>query len=77
MEHIKGYGGDVEIIYQPPYSPDLNPVEMVWKELKKYIANGIYRKVDDLTDVMDDMIRDGTVIMPTIPEYALDAIKQC
>ncbi|MCG8430939.1 MAG: IS630 family transposase [Candidatus Omnitrophica bacterium] len=59
MEHIKGYGGDVEIIYQPPYSPDLNPVEMVWKELKKYIANGRYKKVDDLTDVMDDMIRDG------------------
>ena len=24
------------------FSPDLNPVEVVWKELKKYVANGRY-----------------------------------
>ena len=70
------YGGDVRIIYQPPYSPDLNPVEMVWKELKKYIANGMYRRVGDMTGAMDDMIRDGTVMMPDLPAYALDTIRQ-
>ena len=34
---------------QPAYSPDLNPVEMVWKELKKRLAvrffNGRYKEV--------------------------------
>lgn len=76
MKHIKGYGGDVRIVYQPPYSPDLNPVEMVWKELKKYIANGTYGRVDDMTGAMDDMMQDGTVMMPDLPRYALDAIRQ-
>lgn len=76
MKHIEEYGGDVCIVCQPPYSPDLNPVEMVWKELKKYIANGTYRRVDDMTGAIDDMMQDGTVMMSTLPEYALDAIRQ-
>ena len=76
MDHIKKYGGNIRIVYQPPYSPDLNPVEMVWKELKKYIANGIYRRTDDLTGAMDEMLRNGTVMLPSLPEYALDAIAR-
>ena len=76
MEHLKKYGGNVQIVYQLPYSPDLNPVEMVWKELKKYIANSLYKEVDDMTNAMDDMIKTGTVILPSLPVYALDAITQ-
>ena len=72
-EHIEKYGGDVQILFQPAYSPDLNPVEMVWKELKKYIANGRYKGVDDLKGAMAQMIDDGTVILPPFPKYALDA----
>ena len=74
MEEIKKMGDDVKIVYQPAYSPDLNPVEMVWKELKKYVANGRYKKVDDMTGAMDEMIRSGTVRLPSLPEYALDAL---
>ena len=47
-------GGAVKIVYLPTYSPDLNPVEMVWKELKKYIANGFYKKVEDMTGALVD-----------------------
>ncbi len=43
---------------RPTYSPDLNPVEMVWKELK--IANGLYRRVEDMTGAMDEMIQSGS-----------------
>ena len=74
MEEIKKMGDDVKIVYQPAYSPDLNPVEMVWKELKKYVANGRYKEVDDMTGSMDEMIRSGTVRLPSLPEYALDAL---
>ena len=49
---------------------------MVWKELKKYITNSLYKEVDDMTDAMDDMIKTGTVILPSLPVYALDAITQ-
>ena len=29
-----------------------------------------------MTDAMDDMIKTGTVILPSLPAYALDAITQ-
>ena len=74
MKHLDQYGNDVIFVYQPAYSPDLNPVEMVWKELK-CIANGLYRDVEDLTYAMDAMLNDGTVILPNLPKYALNAIK--
>ena len=75
IKDLEKYGNSIRIIYLPVYSPDLNPVEMVWKELKKYIANGMYRRVNDMTRVMDDMLYDGTVIMPNLPQYALDIIR--
>ncbi|KFJ64836.1 DDE superendonuclease family protein [Francisella tularensis] len=28
---------DVQILYLPPYSPDLNPIEKVWANFKKYL----------------------------------------
>ena len=74
IKRIKGYGGNVRIVYQPPYSPDLNPVQMVWKELKKYISNGTYRRVDDMTGAMDYIMQDETMMMPDLPVYALDVI---
>ena len=74
MEEIKKMGDGVKTVYQPAYSPDLNPVEMVWKELKKYVANRRYKKVDNITGAMDGMIRSGTVRLPSLPEYALDAL---
>ena len=76
MAELKKFDGAVRMIYLPPYSPDLNPVEMVWKELKKYIANGIYKRTEDMTGAMDEMIRTGTVMLPPTPRYALDAVER-
>ena len=75
VKEIETYGGDIRLEYLPAYSPDLNPVEMVWKELKKYIANGIYQRVNDMTKAMDGMLRDGTVVPPPLPGYAMRAVK--
>jgi transposase len=34
----------VEIVFLPPYSPDLNPIEMCWSKMKTYLrqAAGSY-----------------------------------
>ncbi|EHP83213.1 transposase [Methanotorris formicicus] len=29
---------DVFLVYLPPYSPDLNPIEFIWKCLKRFIS---------------------------------------
>ncbi|NLH73379.1 MAG: IS630 family transposase, partial [Verrucomicrobia bacterium] len=39
-ECIESYGGKLEVFYLPPYSPELNPDEQVWDDLK---SNGLNR----------------------------------
>jgi putative transposase len=29
---------DIELVYLPPYSPDLNPIEFIWKSVKRIIS---------------------------------------
>ena len=40
---------NIKIIYLPPYSPELNPVERLWLYIKKNVlSNRIYEELEDL-----------------------------
>lgn len=48
---------NIEIIYLPPYSPELNPVERLWLYIKKAVLyNKIYDTLDDLEKVVAEFI---------------------
>ena len=36
------------VLYLPPYSPDLNPIEMMWSKIKAYLRMVKARTVDTL-----------------------------
>lgn len=39
----------IELLFLPPYSPDLNPVERVWKHLRYRVTHNIYfEDIDEL-----------------------------
>jgi transposase len=40
----------VSVLFLPPYSPDLNPIEMAWSKLKSVIRSLKPRRIDDLVD---------------------------
>ena len=42
---------DIQILYLPAYSPDLNPIEKVWANFKR-----ILRKVNNAFDNLSDAI---------------------
>ncbi len=45
--------GNIEIIYLPPYSPELNPVERMWLYIKqRTIKNKIYDTIEALEEVI-------------------------
>ncbi len=29
----------IELVYLPPYSPDLNPIEFIWKSIKRIVSS--------------------------------------
>ncbi len=44
---------NIRLIKQPPYSPEVNPVEHVWDDIReKYFHNRVFSSLDLLTDTL-------------------------
>jgi transposase len=40
---------NIKFLFLPPYSPELNPIEMFWGELKeKFLHNRVFDNIDSL-----------------------------
>lgn len=45
--------------FLPPYSPELNPVELIWRELRsKYFNNKTFNSLDDVDDHLEFALMD-------------------
>ena len=51
---IKNAGG--ELLFLPPYSPDLNPIEKCWANIKGFIKRSKHR-FESLADAIDEAFR--------------------
>ena len=51
-QYLDSTGGDIQMVFLPPYSPDLNPVEFLWAWLKRHaLANFCPANLDELNNV--------------------------
>jgi len=42
---------NLHLMHLPPYSPELNPVELLWREIRrKYFHNRIFNSLDDVEE---------------------------
>jgi transposase len=57
-EAIEAVGA--ELRYLPPYSPDLNPIELAFSKFKKLLRDGAERTVDKLSDLCGRGLDDFT-----------------
>ncbi len=56
---------NIEIIFLPPYSPELNPVERLWQYIKSNVLkNKVYDTLDKLEEAVVDFV--STVTTQTI-----------
>lgn len=50
---------NIRLIFQPPYSPEVNPVEHIWEELReKHFTNRIFSSLDDLQEHLCSALSD-------------------
>jgi putative transposase len=42
----------IELVFLPPYSPNLNPIEYVWKSIKRIISITFIRHIDDMRNII-------------------------
>jgi transposase len=42
----------IYFVYLPPYSPDLNPIEYIWKSIKRVLSLVFVKNIDDMKSVI-------------------------
>jgi len=42
------------LVYLPPYSPDLNPIEFIWKSIKRILSVSTVRDLCDMKRIISD-----------------------
>ena len=48
------------MLFQPPYAPELNPIERLWKLIKDKLAWQLWTDLDELTWLIEFHIRQLT-----------------
>ena len=56
---------NIRVYFLPPYSPELNPVEHIWDELKE---KGFHNRVFSNLDALEDHLVDELRKLENIPE---------
>jgi transposase len=51
---------EIELLFLPPYSPDLNPIEMCWSKLKTYLRAQAARTYEKLSEAISAAITEIT-----------------
>lgn len=67
---------NVELVFLPPYSPQLNPVERLWQDLKDQLAFDFYEHLSSLrqeTRTIVSRYTDEAVASLTGYDYLLEA----
>jgi len=66
------------LVFLPPYSPELNPVEQLWKLLRgKYFANRLFESMDILEDKLQEALRWVESAWETVKSFSLYSWIQC
>ncbi len=69
---------NILLLFQPPYSPELNPIERLWQHLKKDLRWVLFKDLTQLQTKVDKLIADlnpETVASITGFSFILDALS--
>lgn len=51
---------NIALLFLPPYSPELNPAEKIWADLKRKYTNKLYHSLDQVSEFITDAIKNIT-----------------
>lgn len=65
--------GTVEMLHLPPRTPQLNPIEVEWREIKAAVADIFSDGLDRMRDAIRRMIRNGEIPIVKMFDWLLAA----
>lgn len=60
---------NIEFTFIPPYTPEMNPIEQVWAEIRKRgFKNKAFKTLDDVINKLQEVIResDRSILKPIV-----------
>lgn len=69
---------NVILVFQPPYSPQVNPIERLWKEIKKHIKWELFDNLEELRDKLSKVLLElspSTVASVTRWDFIFEALS--
>ncbi|WP_350305387.1 transposase [Photorhabdus viridis] len=67
------YVSNIELHYLPPYSPNLNPIERLWKVMNEHVRNNRY--FADKHEFRDKVFKFFTTTLPDIADSLMSRIN--
>ena len=75
-EYLDKTNGNVVLWHLPPYTPQHNPIEIVWRELKRAIAGRYFENFKHMHKTIRSIIANGEAATGRLFRYMLDAINE-
>lgn len=61
---------NIVLIFQPPYSPELNPAEQIWAWYKREFTNKVFYSIQQIVDFISDKSEHLTTqLVKSITQY--------
>ncbi len=51
------------IEFLPEYSPDYNLIELVWHSAKEFIANRLFKSIEELEELFNRLLNEGELVI--------------
>jgi transposase len=61
---------NISLVFLPPYSPDLNPIEQVWRAIKREISKTFIQDYDHLVSIITEEFFDRIMKVSFISRWA-------
>ena len=69
---------NIMLLFIPPYSPELNPIERLWQDIKDEISCSLYETLDELKEAVAEVLRKYShqdIASLTGYQYIVDAVN--
>jgi transposase len=54
---------NIYLEFLPEYSPEYNLIELVWNSTKEYMANSLFKSIEELEYLLHRLLNEGQLII--------------
>jgi transposase len=63
MEKVEAEMPNIHLEFLPEYSPDYNLIELVWHSAKEYVANRLFKSIEELEYLLHQLLNEGELVI--------------